>query len=280
MRSQIASLLDFTRIEHTLFSLPLLFAGAWLGAGRQMPPLRTLGLVVLAGVGARIVGMSMNRIFDRKLDALNPRTARRELPAGRMSVPAAVMVAVVGLAAYLVACWLLGPLVLKLSPIPAVVLVGYSLLKRFTLLCHFGIGLCLALAPPSAWVAAAGNVQFGADILLLSLFTFCWMSGSDIIYALQDLESDRQTGVHSIPAALGGRRAQFVAAMVHVIALACATALLLVTGGGPAAWAALAVAAGAFVCAYVPAIPPATRFFPILAIAGIAGAAVAMLGQA
>ncbi len=272
-------LLRFTKIEHTVFSLPLLFTGAWLGAGQQMPPLRELALIALAGVGARVMGMSMNRILDRRLDALNPRTAARELPSGQMSLATALLVAGAGLAAYLLACALLGPLVLSLSPIPAAALIGYSLLKRFTSLCHFGIGVCLGLAPVGAHVAVSGDLQLGPEILLLAAFTFCWISGFDIIYALQDIAADRANGVHSVPATLGSGRAQGVAAAVHAIALAGATGLVLISGGGPLAWIAWLVAAGAFVGAYLPMVPLPARFFPLSAIAGIAVALVPLLGR-
>ena len=272
-------LLRFTKIEHTVFSLPLLFTGAWLGAGQQMPPLRALLLIALAGVGARVMGMSMNRVLDRRLDALNPRTAARELPSGQMSLAVALLVAGAGLATYLLACALLGPLVLSLSPIPAAALIGYSLLKRFTSLCHFGIGVCLGLAPVGAYVAVSGDLQLGPEILLLAAFTFCWISGFDIIYALQDIAADRANGVHSVPAALGSGRAQGVAAAVHAVALAGAIGLVLISGGGPLAWIAWLVAAGAFVGAYLPMVPLPARFFPLSAIAGIAGALVPLLGR-
>jgi len=274
-----AKLMQFTKIEHTVFSLPLVFAGAWLGAGRRVPPLSVLGLIVAASVGARMLGMSMNRILDRKLDAQNPRTAGRELPAGRLSVRTAALVALAGGAVYVLACILLGPLVAMLSPIPLVALMSYSLLKRFTPLCHFGIGLCLGLAPLAAFVAAAGRLDLTSDILLLALYAFCWMGGFDIIYSLQDIDSDRQTGVRSIPAALGSRRAQGVAMGVHAVALASCAALLRITGGGALAAAALVIAAGAYVCAYLPMIPLPARFFPMSAIAGIAGALVPMLSS-
>ncbi len=271
-------LLRFTKIEHSIFSLPLLFTGAWLGADRQMPPLTTLALIVIAGVGARMLGMAMNRILDRKLDALNPRTAGRELPSGQLSVATAGLVAATGLVAYLAACALLGPLVLALSPIPALALIGYSSLKRFTPGCHYGIGVCIGLAPLGAYVAASGNLYLSPEILLLAAFSFCWISGFDIIYALQDISADRKFGVYSVPAALGSRGAQIVAGVTHTLALAAATGLVLILGGGALAWLAWLVAAGAFVYAYLPMVPLPARFFPTSAVAGIAGALVPLFG--
>lgn len=274
---QIANILNFTKIEHTLFSLPLIFTGAWMGAGGRFPSVGILILIVFAALGARIFGMACNRIFDRHIDAKNPRTAGRELPSGKMSVGMAVGVAAAGLGVYLIACALLGSWCLKLAVVPLVPLLGYSLLKRYTPLCHFGIGLCLALAPLGAFIAAAGHLRFSLSVLLFSLFVFCWLSGADIIYAILDIGHDRGHGIHSIPARLGAVGAQKVAAAVHTVALAALVIILLITGGGGAAWFMLGLAAIVFVLMYTPSIPVGTRFFPISTIAGIAGALVPML---
>ncbi len=273
----LLKLLRFTKIEHTVYSLPFLFSGAWLGAGGKLPPLNTLLLIFLAGVGARTMGMAMNRILDRKIDAKNPRTANRELPKGSMTVNSAYLVAGIGLAVYLLACAFLGRLCLLLSPIPASILITYSLLKRFTPYCHLGIGVCLLLAPVGAYIAASGKLPTDVHILLLTLFTFCWMSGFDIIYALQDIDFDREAGIHSIPAAFGFTGAQFVAAAIHSVALLAAVGLLLFTGGNVLAWGAFVISASAFVLAYVPIIPLSFRFFPLSAIAGIFGAMIPLM---
>jgi 4-hydroxybenzoate polyprenyltransferase len=233
----------------------------------------------LAAIGARIFGMSFNRIFDRRLDALNPRTAGRDLPSGRLALRAALAVAVGGLLVYLAACAALGGWCLRLAPLPLVPLLGYSLLKRFTALCHFGIGLCLALAPLGAFVAADGSPNFTSSAVFFALFVFCWLSGSDIIYALMDLESDRLTGVHSLPARLGAQGALFVAALCHTVAFGCLTAVLLLTGGRAPAALALAASGLAMAAMYLPSIPLGIRFFPVSTIAGIAGALVPILGH-
>lgn len=274
---QIKNILNFTKIEHTLFSLPLIFTGAWMGAGNRFPSLWILILIVFAALGARIFGMACNRIFDRHIDAKNPRTAGRELPSGKMSVAMAMGVALAGLLVYLAACALLGDWCLKLSVIPLIPLLGYSLLKRYTPLCHFGIGLCLALAPVGAFIAAAGNLQFSLSVLLFALFVFCWLSGADIIYAILDIGHDRSHGIHSLPARLGAVGAQKVAAGVHTVALVAQVLILLISGGGGAAWFMLGLAAIVFVLMYIPNIPVGTRFFPISTIAGIAGALVPIL---
>jgi 4-hydroxybenzoate polyprenyltransferase len=242
-----------------------------------MPPLITLLWIALAGVGARTFGMAVNRIFDKDIDAENPRTKNRELASGTLSMAQGYGVALVGLVLYFLACWLLGPLVLKLSLFPLIPLAVYSLLKRFTPLCHYGIGVCLAVAPMAAYIAVTNSVQFPPALVLLAGFAFFWISGFDIIYALMDIDFDRAHGVRSIPAALGARGAQLVAAFTHLISFALLVLLWMTVGGG-ASFVALLISAGAFGAAYLQSIPIPVRFFPISAIAGIAGACVVLLG--
>jgi len=268
---------QFTRLEHTIFSLPLLFAGAWLGAGGSLPPLRVLALIAVAGTGARTFGMALNRIFDRNLDALNERTASRLLPRGHLSLAKAYGVAAVGLLAYLGACAGLGRICLLLAPVPVLPLMLYSLLKRFTNLCHYGIGVCLGLAPLGAFVAVTGSLDFSREVILLALFTLAWISGFDIIYALLDIDADRRNGVHSLPASLGSTGAQWIAAATHAVAGTALYWLWLSAGGGIAAGIALGVALTTMAVAYWQRIPIHVRFFPVSAIAGVAGAMVPML---
>ncbi|MBT8341581.1 MAG: UbiA family prenyltransferase [Desulfatitalea sp.] len=273
----LKKLLAFIKVEHTAFSLPLIFTGAWLGADRTWPPIGVLGLIVAAAVGARTFGMSFNRIFDRRIDALNPRTAGRELPSGRMRLGLAMTVAFGGLLLYLPSCALLNHWCLILAPIPLAPLLGYSLLKRFTVLCHFGIGLCLALAPLGAYVAAAGHPHFSEQVLLFACFVFFWLSGADIIYAQMDLESDRRHGIHSLPAALGAGGAQIAAAVSHLAAMLCLALLLRGIDAGSPALAAYGVTILLFIMMYIPSIPLPQRFFPISTLAGVAGAVSPLL---
>jgi 4-hydroxybenzoate polyprenyltransferase len=273
----IQKILRFTKIEHTAFSLPLVLTGAWLGADGHWPSAQTIVLIIVAAVGARIFGMSFNRIFDRRIDAQNPRTAMRELPSGAIAVGTAVSVAFSGILVYLAACAALGRWCLILSPLPLIPLLGYSLLKRYTALCHYGIGLCLALAPLGAFVAAAGHPRFSTEVLLFSGFVFFWLSGADIIYALMDIESDRKNGIHSIPAALGSKKAQLAAAATHLVALVCLTAVLVVADAGTAAYTAFIGTIGLFITLYIPLIPVPKRFFPLATLAGIAGAIIPLL---
>jgi 4-hydroxybenzoate polyprenyltransferase len=274
--STIKNVLNFTKIEHTAFSLPLIFTGAWLGAGGRFPSARVMLLILVAAVGARIFGMAMNRVFDRHIDRMNPRTAERELPSGKMTLVMAMAVAGSGLAVYLLSCWGLGGWCLMLAPVPLVPLLGYSLLKRFTPLCHFGIGLCLALAPLGAYVAAAGHPRFSPAVMLFSGFVLCWLSGADIIYALMDIDSDRQNRIHSLPARLGADGALRVAAGVHLLAWGILVIVVRSVGGGLLAWITLAITAILLALMYVPSIPVPKRFFPISTLAGIAGALATM----
>ncbi len=270
-------ILNFTKIEHTAFSLPLIFTGAWMGGQSQWPSWSVMMLIVLAAIGARIFGMSFNRIFDRHIDALNPRTAGREIPSGRLDLLTAFTIAIAALAVYLGACIALGRWCVLLSPLPLIPLMGYSLLKRFTWLCHFGIGLCLALAPLGAYVAVAGHPLFTSEVILFAGFVFFWLSGADIIYAIMDIESDRQTGVYSIPAKLGAVGAQWVSAGVHTAALACLIALLPFSSMGAVAVVAFCITLALFFMMYMPFVPLPKRFFPVSTLAGAAGAITPML---
>lgn len=273
----LKKILNFTKIEHTAFSLPLILTGAWMGGAGQWPRLSVLLLIILAAIGARLFGMSFNRIFDRHIDALNPRTQGRELPSGQMSLLTALTVALAALAIYLGACIALGHWCVYLSPLPLIPLLGYSLLKRFTPLCHFGIGLCLALAPLGAFVAAAGNPWFSIEVLLFAGFVFFWLSGADIIYAIMDIDSDRKTGIYSIPAKLGSAGAQWVSAMVHTCALSCLFLLVMTASAGIAAIVGYIVTLGLFVLMYLPFVPVPKRFFPVSTLAGVAGAITPLL---
>jgi 4-hydroxybenzoate polyprenyltransferase len=273
----IQKILRFTKVEHTAFSLPLLFTGAWMGAGGHWPQTRILVLIVAAAVGARIFGMSCNRIFDRQIDAHNPRTAGRELPSGNMNLNTALAVALSGLLLYLAACVALGRWCLYLAPLPLIPLLTYSLLKRFTALCHFGIGLCLALAPLGAFTAAAGHPYFTSEILLFSGYVFFWLSGADIIYALMDVQSDRSNGIHSIPASLGVKGAQVISAAAHLAALILLAVLVDIAGSGWAVELGMAVTALFFILMYLPFIPTPRRFFPVATLAGICGAITPIL---
>ncbi|HVS01557.1 MAG TPA: UbiA-like polyprenyltransferase [Thermoanaerobaculia bacterium] len=208
--------LEMIQFEHTLFALPFAFLGMVLAAG-GLPPWRTIGWIAVAMVGARSAAMAFNRLVDRRLDAANPRTAGRALPAGelRPGFVAAFVVASCGL--LVLAAWRLNPLALALSPLALAVLLLYSYSKRFTALCHLWLGLALAGAPLGAWIAVRGDV--GWTPALLAAVVVCWVAGFDVLYALQDVELDRRAGLSSLPARVGVGPALVVSALLHALML-------------------------------------------------------------
>lgn len=216
----------FLRFEHTLFSLPMLFAGVLLGAGLT-PPGRLLLLVLLAGVGARTAALGLNRIIDRRLDAENPRTATRELPSGALRLGEAWALTAAGGGVYLAAAWLIAPICLFLAPIPLAVFVSYPYLKRLTSWCHLGVGLGLAMAPLGGWFAARLSFEDLAPPLLLAGFTLAWVAGFDVIYATLDEDHDRRAGVRSLPARYGRPAALRVSRGLHLAAWLLLGALVL-----------------------------------------------------
>jgi 4-hydroxybenzoate polyprenyltransferase len=251
----VATYARFVRVAHTLFSLPLVIAGMLVaaaglhraGAEARLPSLRAVLLVLLAAAGARTAALALNRIIDRRIDAQNPRTAARELPSGRMTSAQAWGVAVAGVVLYLAAAALLtrpgGRLTLWLSPIPLAVFTGYPFLKRCTPLCHFGVGLGLALSPLGGWVAVTQSFAGLPQVVPLALFGLFWVSGFDVIYATLDEEFDRACGVHSLPAALGRAGALRISYWLHFTAVLCLLALWWVNGWSGLSLALLAPAA-------------------------------------
>lgn len=277
--SRAATWAAFVKIEHTLFSLPVLFGGAFLAAEGVPDPV-TLAWIAAAGAGARTLAMALNRIIDRHVDARNPRTATRELPGGRMSLAEAWGVAAAGLALYLVACLQLPPLCLWLSPVPVAVFVAYPYLKRVTSLAHFGIGLALALAPLGAWVAVTGGLAGSGAVLLLATFTWLWVAGFDIIYATLDEAFDREAGLHSLPRRLGRRRALVVSAGVHALAVAALVVLYSRHLSGVVSLLMVAVVAGLLAAEQRLAHRVNLAFFHLNIVVGFAVFALVALGVA
>lgn len=236
---------SFVRFEHTLFSLPLIVAGIFSAAGPALPAIRWL-LIAIAAAGARTTAMAMNRLIDRRIDALNPRTRTRELPAGRMKEAEAWALLLASGIVYLAACALLGEWYLKVSGVPLVVFVVYPYLKRITPFCHFGVGAALALAPLAGYAAGHPDLAAPQVALWLGAFALLWVSGFDIIYATLDEEFDRAHGIRSMVAWLGRDRALRVSALLHLLAFAClAGAAVTLLGAAPATpawgWAAAGV---------------------------------------
>lgn len=214
---QLSTLARFVKIEHTLFSLPLIYSGALLAA-RGWIPLRLALLMLVAATGARTVALALNRIIDREIDKRNPRTAIRELPAGRMKLVEASAVLLAGLALYFGNAELIGRFCLIWSPLPLAVFVFYPYMKRFTPLAHFGVGLGLAMAPLAGWVAVTQSLSNIIPGFVLGLFTMLWVTGFDIIYATLDEEFDRRENLYSLPSRLGKEKALRISGYLHALA--------------------------------------------------------------
>ena len=226
----VGKFLRMVKFEHTLFALPFALAAAAIAArGHGLSIARVAGIVI-AMAGARTAAMGFNRIVDRHIDARNPRTARRELPSGEISLRAAWTLTLVASAVFLAAAAALGPLCLALAPVALAILFAYSLTKRFTALCHLFLGLAIAGGPAGAWIAVRGD--FGWAPGLLTLAVGCWIAGFDVLYALADRDFDRASGLHSIPARLGVGGALVVSALLHAVTVAALFALARVAGLG------------------------------------------------
>jgi 4-hydroxybenzoate polyprenyltransferase len=198
--TRITVFLEMIKFSHTIFALPFALTGALLAA-RGVPAWPQLFWIVMAMVGARTAAMAMNRLIDAEIDAKNPRTATRAIPAGLLGKGTVILFIVLAVALMLYAAARLNPLCLKLAPVALFFLVLYSYCKRFTAFAHIVLGLCLGAAPVGAWVAIRGTIDL--PVVLLGLAVLVWVAGFDILYALQDLEFDRRTGLHSIPVRLG-----------------------------------------------------------------------------
>src|SRR5208283_3407439 len=212
----------FVRFSHTAFALPFALAALAVAArdNRGWPGWRTFGLVLAAMVCARTCAMAFNRIADRKFDALNPRTAKRHLPAGQITLAGAIALCALAAAGLVAAGYFLNPLCFYLSPVALAVICFYSLTKRFTEFTHVFLGLALALAPVGAWLAVKGPGVSVAEILQMSTLAasvVLWLVGFDIIYALQDYEFDKAHGLHSLVVAWGPKNALAAAFLAHMV---------------------------------------------------------------
>jgi len=234
-------LASLVRIEHTVFALPFAYVGAFLAVD-GWPGLANVVWVTVAMVGARTLAMALNRLVDADLDARNPRTASRELPSGALTRVQVLVLSGAALAVFLVAVAQLDPVVRYLWPIPVAMFVVYPYLKRFTWLCHFWLGACLALAPVGAWLAVSGTAPWEAWIVGAAVLL--WVAGFDLFYSLFDLEQDRREGLHSWAVRFGERGVFRGARTLHVgavVLLAAAGAGLEV---GVLYWLGVAATAG------------------------------------
>jgi len=214
--------LEMIKFSHTIFALPFAFTGAVLAA-RGLPTPAQILWILLAMVGARTAAMGMNRFIDAEIDARNPRTAGRAIPAKLIGKGTVALWIGAAIALLLFAAAQLNPLCLKLAPVALFFLVLYSYCKRFTALAHVVLGICLAAAPLGAWIAIRGSMDLPA--IMLGLAVLFWVAGFDICYALQDLEFDRNAGLHSIPVRLGVNGSIWAARLFHLIMLGLLLAL-------------------------------------------------------
>ena len=223
MLKRLLTYASFVRIGHSVFALPFALTGAML-ASRRVP--LTWGRVIwiiVAMVAARSAAMGFNRLVDARLDALNPRTANRELPTGRMSVREAVLFVTAASAVFVVAAGALNSLCLALSPLALAIVFWYSLAKRVTWSTQAFLGLAMAVAPVGGWLAAGGRE--GWEPWLLALAIGAWVGGFDVLYACQDLDFDRAHGLRSIPQRFGVAASLLISRSLHVVTVVCLAAL-------------------------------------------------------
>ncbi len=231
--------------EHSVFALPFALCGAMLAA-RGLPRWGQIGWIIVAMVAARSAAMAFNRLADADLDAANPRTASRALPAGLLSRRFVGLFVVVSAAVLVIAAWRLNRLAFYLSPLALAILLLYSYTKRFTRWSHLVLGFALGAAPAAAWIAIRGTLD--PRILILTAAVTFWVGGFDVLYACQDYEFDLRAGLHSVPRHLGIARALLLARLLHLLMLALLVALVLVFGLG--AIALVGVLAVALLLAY------------------------------
>jgi 4-hydroxybenzoate polyprenyltransferase len=232
--------LEMIKWEHSIFALPFALCGAMLAAG-GFPTMHQLLWIIVAMVAARSAAMAFNRLADAAIDAANPRTRTRALPAGHLSSAFVASFVVVASAVFVLAASQLNRLTFWLSPFALAILLLYSYTKRFTRWSHLVLGLALGIAPAAAWIAVRGSLDW--RILLLTGAVMFWVGGFDVLYACQDYEFDRQAGLHSVPRFLGITRALWVSRGFHMIMLVLLCALLWTFGLGKIAIAGVIVVA-------------------------------------
>jgi len=225
--TRLRTYLSFVRFSHSVFALPFAFAGALLASRRAPLTWLTVLWIIVAMVSARSAAMGFNRLVDARMDALNPRTANRELPRGAMTVAEATAFVTIASAVFLFASWRLSPLCLMLAPVALAIVFWYSLAKRYTSYTQMFLGLAMAVAPVGGWLAAGGRGGWEPWLLALAIGT--WVGGFDVLYACQDLDFDRGHGLRSIPVRFGVRWSLAIARLMHVVTVAMFLALPFVT---------------------------------------------------
>ena len=238
--TNIKTTLEMIKWEHSIFALPFALCGAMLAAG-GMPTAAKIGWIILCMVAARSAAMAFNRIADAQIDAANPRTATRAIPAGTLSHRFAAIFVIITCGLFVLGASQLNRATLYLSPLALAIVLLYSYTKRFTRWSHLVLGFALGIAPAAAWIAVRGSLD--ARILLLTAAVTFWVGGFDVLYACQDIDFDRANGLNSIPQALGVPRALFIARVLHLLMLGLLAALVIVFGLGKLAIAGVVVVA-------------------------------------
>jgi 4-hydroxybenzoate polyprenyltransferase len=247
--SKIRTTLEMIKWEHSIFALPFALTAMLLAAG-GLPGWRTVAWIVVAMVAARSAAMAFNRWADADLDAANPRTSNRAIPAGLLTRKFVLVFICASVLVFLLAAAELNRLTLELAPVALMILLGYSYLKRFTRWSHLGLGLALGLAPAAAWIAVRGSLD--PRILVLTAAVTLWAGGFDVLYACQDYEHDRAAGLHSLPQAMGIAAAFRAARVLHGSALLALAWFAWLFHFGLAGW--LGIAAVGLLLAYEHAI--------------------------
>lgn len=243
--SLLVRYVNFVKLPHTVFALPFALLGVVVASWRAPVTPRTIGLVVVAFTAARFVAMGFNRIADRALDARNPRTRARELPAGRLTLAQAWAAVFVAAAVFVWSAWALNPLCFRLSPVALLVVTLYSYAKRFTWWSHVWLGFGDAIAGPAGYLAVTGEWSTPRWLLVaLAVAVTLWVGGFDIFYALPDEQFDRTEGLHSAVVRFGQTRSIALAKVLHGLTLVALIAVGAGAGLGPAYYGGVALGAG------------------------------------
>jgi len=237
----ISKYLSLVKFSHTIFAMPFAVIGFFLAVQYADYELswRLFLLVILCMVFARNAAMGFNRYVDRNIDKINPRTAVREIPAGKIRANSALLFVILNSALFVTTTWFINHLVFFLSPVALLVVLGYSYTKRFTFLCHFVLGLGLALAPIGAYLSVTG--RFDIVPLLFSFIVLFWTSGFDIIYALQDNDFDKENELFSVPVWLGTKKALVLSTVIHLASAALVIAAGIIASLGLWYWVGAAI---------------------------------------
>ena len=232
----VKNYLSFVKFSHTIFAMPFALIGFSLAVSKYEYEfsVRLLLLILLCMIFARNAAMGFNRVADRRFDSLNPRTKNREIPAGIIGLKAATAFVIINAALFIITTAFINRLTLFLSPVALLIILGYSMTKRITSLCHFILGLGLSLAPIGAYISVTGT--FSVVPVIYSFIVLTWVSGFDIIYALQDDEFDISNQLHSLPSATGRKKALMISIVVHSVTFMLVILAGLLEKGGPFFW--------------------------------------------